>query len=87
MMACTRDCFASHDGVCVALESGYEDDKPCPFQKKIARMSKLYGIDENFRFYVDKYMEREHVIKSYALIVKIIVDYGESIIEDKKYSI
>ena len=87
MMACTRDCFANRDGICVALESGYEDDKPCPFQKKIARMSKLYDIDNDFKFYVDKYMERENVNKSYALIVKIIVDYGEQIIEDRKYSI
>lgn len=86
MMGCNKDCFANNNGMCVALEIPYQGD--CPFQKRIARMMKLYETDEDFAVYVNKYMaQHPRDGLNYALIVSIVVSYGETIIKDKGLTI
>ena len=87
MLECNKDCFANNKGRCVALEVPYEDD--CPFQKKIARMMRLYESDGDFACYVNKYLAQHRDMRglNYALIVEIVVAYGEEIIRNKGLNI
>lgn len=83
MTECKKDCFANDRGRCVALEQPYEGD--CPFQKKIARMMRLYETDSDFAEYVNKYIAQHRHLGglNYSLIVSIVVEYGETIIKNK----
>ena len=86
MIQCEKDCFANNNGRCVALETPYEGD--CPFQKKISRMMKLYEMDKDFATYVNKYLSQHRTVGlNHALIVRIVVEYGENIIKNKEYKI
>lgn len=81
-MKCYKDCFANNNGDCVALEIVYKGD--CPFQKRIARMMKLYETDADFACYVNNYLaHHKDEGLNYALITAIVVSYGEEIIKGK----
>ena len=69
MYDCSKDCFASINGKCFALETGY-GDKPCPFQKKISDINELYESNPNFHSFVDKQARSMRININYAFLEK-----------------
>ncbi len=83
MIACDKDCFANINGRCLALDYGYED-KPCPFQKNISRLKKLYEENSEFHRYVYEYSKSKRMFVSYALIEKPVIEFAKQIMFDKR---